>query len=111
MNREPDLLPLFGLLVPATFGSLVGLRYRSEQTLQQRLWAFAISVGLGVIGGGVCGEAWHFGPWIVAAVAAFVAIVGQDVVGAIIVVVGGMRTDPLGTVRAWWNLWWNRSSR
>ncbi len=107
--KDIDIWALVGLAAPATFGAIVGARYRNEQTMRQRGWAFVISVGLGIIGAGVSGEVWHFGPWVTAAISVGISVIGQDVVGAAIVIGEKMRVDPFGTIKAWWNLWWNRS--
>ena len=98
------------LAPPAFFGALIGLRYAKEQTLQQRGVNFLISAGLGIVAGGVSGEVWRFGPWVVSAIVILAAVVGMDVMAGIRAIAGQFGTDPFGTFRAWWSTWWKRDA-
>ena len=108
---KADFLELMGALSPpAFFGALIGLRYAKDQTLQQSGVNFLISAGLGIVAGGVSGEVWHFGPWVVSAIGILAAVVGMDVIAGIRAVSGQFSTDPLGAFKAWWSAWWKKGA-
>lgn len=105
-----DLVLFFGPYLPPAFGAFVGARYTRDQPPLDRVLSAVCGFGLGVWLGGAAAEYLQTGPKITVAMGILISMLGMDVVGIAFSVIRQFKNDPLGSFKAWWAAWTNRSS-
>jgi hypothetical protein len=103
-----SILEWIGLLAPPAFGALIGMRYAKDQTLKQRGAGFLTAFFLSVYMTPALAEAVNLGPKATVAAGILVAIVGMDIVGALIATIAQLKNDPMGTIKGWVDMWLGR---
>lgn len=97
--------------VPPSIGAYFGLKWRVEQTRQERITTWACSAFLSLYLGAALGEHFDMGIKATSGVTILIAMLLSDIMGVLVASARQWTTDPVGTFKRWRDAFLGRSDK